>query len=64
MFDLRTASTIIVGIIIVAGLLLIGDYIGYKVGRMKLATYTLFTVLGLIIVFAIFAVVRSFLVTG
>ncbi len=62
MFDLRVASTIIVAIIIAAGLFLIGDYIGYKVGRMKLATYTLFSVLGLIIVFAIFAVVRSFVV--
>jgi len=59
MFDLRTASTIIVIIIIVAGVMLIGDYVGYKFGRMKLATYTLFTVLGLIILFAIFAVIRS-----
>lgn len=62
MFDLRTASTIIVAIIIVACVMLIGDYMGYKFGRMKLATYTLFTVLGLIIIFAIFAVVRSFVV--
>ncbi len=64
MFDLRIASTIIVAIVIAAILMLIGDYLGYKVGRMKLATYTLFTVLGLIIVFAIFAVVRSFLVSS
>ena len=63
-FDLRTASTIIVGIIIFAVVLLVGDYLGYKIGRMKLATYTLFTVLTLIIIFAIFAVVRSFLVAG
>jgi hypothetical protein len=64
MFDLRIASTIIVAIVIAACLFLIGDYFGYKVGRMKLATYTLFSVLGLIIIFAIFAVVRSFLITG
>jgi hypothetical protein len=64
MFDLRTASTIIVGVIIVAAVMLIGDYIGYKTGRMKLATYTLFTVLGLIIIFAIFAIVRSFVVSA
>lgn len=63
MFDLKTASIIIVAIIVVAGVMLIGDYTGYKFGRMKLATYTLFTVLGLIIVFAIFAIVRSFLAT-
>jgi hypothetical protein len=64
MLDLRTASTIIVIIIIVACLMLIGDYVGYKFGRMKLATYTLFTVLGLIIIFAIFAVIRSFIVSA
>jgi len=63
-FDLRTASTIMVGIVIFAIVLLIGDYLGYKIGRMKLATYTLFSVLGLIIIFAIFAVVRSFVVNG
>jgi hypothetical protein len=63
-FDLRTASTIMVGIIIFAIVLLLGDYFGYKIGRMKLATYTLFTALALIIIFAIFAVVRSFLVNG
>jgi hypothetical protein len=53
-----------VGIIIFAIVLLLGDYFGYKIGRMKLATYTLFTALALIIIFAIFAVVRSFLVNG
>jgi hypothetical protein len=62
--DLRTASTAIVIIIIVAILMLIGDYAGYKIGRMKLATYTMFSVLGLIIIFAIFAVVMSFVVNS
>ncbi len=62
-FDLRTASTVVVGIVIFAVVMLFGDYLGHKVGRMRLATYTLFIVLGLIIVFAIFAVVRSFVVS-
>ncbi len=60
--DLRTASIIIVAIVIFAIVMLLGDLIGHKLGRMKLATYTLFSVLGLIIVFAIFAVIRSFVV--
>jgi hypothetical protein len=64
MFDLRTASTIVVAVIIVIAIMLIGDWIGYKAGRMKLATYSLFTVLGLIVIYAIFAVVRSFLFTA
>jgi hypothetical protein len=63
-FDLRTASIIMVGIVIFAIVLLLGDYAGYKIGRMKLASYTLFSVLGLIIVFAIYAVVKSFLVNA
>jgi len=62
-FDLRTASTVMVGIVIFAVVLLLGDYVGYKFGRMKLASYTLFGVLGLIIIFAIYAVVRSFVVS-
>ncbi len=60
--DLRVASIIIVAIVIFAIVLLIGDYVGYKFGRMKLATYTLFAVLGFVIIFAVFAVVRSFVV--
>ena len=64
MFDLRMASTIMIAIVVVVALLLIGDYLGNKVGRMKLLTYSLFMVLGLIIIFAIFAIVRSFLISG
>jgi hypothetical protein len=58
MFDLKMAITIVEIIVGVAATLLIGDYIGYKFGRMKLATYTLFTVLGLVVLFAIYAAVR------
>ena len=59
MDNLRLASTVIIYIVIIGIVLLIGDYLGYKFGRMKLATYTLFSVLALVIIFAIFAVVRS-----
>ena len=59
MDTLRVASTTIVIIVIVGFVLVIGDYLGYKFGRMKLASYTGFSVLALVIIFAIFAVVRS-----
>jgi hypothetical protein len=58
MLDLKTAITIVEIIVAVAAALLLGDYIGYKFGRMKLATYTLFTVLGLVVVFAIYAAIK------
>jgi hypothetical protein len=58
MSELKTAITVVEGIVGVAAVLLIGDYIGYKFGRMKLATFTLFTVLGVIVVFAIYAAIR------
>lgn len=64
MFDLRLASTIMVAVVAVVAVMLIGDYVGYKAGRMKLLTYSLFTVLGLVIVFAIFAIVRSFIINA
>ncbi len=57
MDTLKTAISIVEIIVVVAACLLIGDYVGYKFGRMKLATYTLFTVLGVIILFAIYAAI-------
>jgi hypothetical protein len=38
--------------------MVIGDYIGYKVGRWKLASYSLFTILGVIVLFAIYAAIK------
>jgi hypothetical protein len=58
MSELKTAITVVEIIVGVAAVLLIGDYIGYKFGRMKLATYTLFGVLGVIIAFAIYAAIK------
>ncbi len=62
MFDLRLASSIMITIAAVAVVMLIGDYAGYKIGRMKLFSITLCTVLGLIIIFAVFAIINSFLI--
>jgi hypothetical protein len=58
MDTLKLAISIVEGAVAFAAVLLIGDYIGYKFGRMKLATYTLFTVLGIIILFAIYAAIN------
>jgi hypothetical protein len=58
MLDLKTAITIVEFIVGIALAMVIGDYIGHKFGRMKLATYTLFTVLGVIVIFAVFAAIR------
>jgi len=57
MDTLKLAISIVEIIVAVAAAMLIGDYFGYKFGRMKLATYTLFTVLGIIILFAIYAAI-------
>ena len=57
MFDLKTAITIVEIIVGVAVVMLLGDYIGYKFGRMKLFTTTMFTVLGLVVLFAIYSAV-------
>jgi hypothetical protein len=58
MSELKTAITVVEIIVGVAAALVLGDYIGYKFGRMKLATFTLFTVLGVIVVFAIYAAIK------
>ena len=58
MDTLKLAITIVEGIVAFGIVLLIGDYLGYKIGRMKLVTYTLFTVLGIIILFAIYAAIN------
>jgi hypothetical protein len=58
MDGLKLGITIVEIIVGIAAALVIGDYVGYKFGRMKLASYTLFTVLGCIVLFAIFAAIR------
>lgn len=59
MDTLKVASITIAGIVAFGVVLLLGDYLGYKFGRMKIVPYTAFSVLALVIIFAIFAVVRS-----
>jgi uncharacterized membrane protein YeaQ/YmgE (transglycosylase-associated protein family) len=58
MLELRTAITIVEVIVGIAVAMVVGDYVGYKFGRMKLATYTLFTVIGFVVLFAIYSAIK------
>jgi hypothetical protein len=55
--ELKTVITIIEIIIGVAAAIVIGDYLGYKFGHMKIASYALFGFLGIVILFAIYAAI-------
>jgi hypothetical protein len=61
MLELKTAITIVEIIVGIGAAMVLGDYLGYKVGRWKLASVTLITVLVVIVAFAIYAAV---LLTG
>ncbi len=58
MLDLKTAITIVEIIVGIAVAMVVGDYVGYKFGRMRLATYTLFTVIGFVVLFAVYSAIR------
>jgi hypothetical protein len=55
--DLRTAITIVEIVVAIGVAMVLGDYIGFKFGRMKLATTVLFTLIGVIVIFAIYAAI-------
>ena len=57
--DLTIARNILVVVVVVAASMLVGDYIGYKFGRMKLASFTLITTLVVVVAFAIYAAVTA-----
>ena len=54
---LTLAIRIVVILVGVAVVMILGDYAGYKVGRMRLAVYSGYVVLAIIIIFAIYAAV-------
>jgi hypothetical protein len=58
MDTLKTAIGVVEIMVGIAAALLIGDYLGYKIGRTKLAKITVLTALGIIILFAIYAAIR------
>jgi len=57
MIELKTAITIVEFIIGIVAALALGDYAGYKIGRMRLATILGITALAVIVLFTIFAAV-------
>jgi hypothetical protein len=59
MDTLWIASIVIISIVGIIALLLLGDYLGHKFGRRRLATTSGFIVLGVVVLFAIFAIVHS-----
>ncbi len=62
--DLKTAITLVVLIVAVATTLSLGDYLGYKVGRTKLATIVWISALSVIVIFAIYAAISLLLLAG
>jgi hypothetical protein len=58
--DSLTAAIIAGGILAVVICMLAGDYLGYKIGRMKLFTYLGLISLGSVVVFAIIAAINAF----
>lgn len=54
---LTLAIRIVVILVGIAVVMLLGDYAGHKVGRMRLAVYSGYVVLAIIIIFAIYAAV-------
>ncbi len=57
MDQLKTAITAVEAVVAVAAVLVVGDYLGYKLGRWRLASYVGIVTLVIIIAFAIYAAV-------
>lgn len=62
--DLKQAVGILIAIILVLVIMLIGDYLGYKFGRMKLLASTGFIALAVIIVYVIYSLVKLYFLGG
>ena len=57
--ELSTVALIVIGIIVFIGLLLLGDYLGYKFSRTRLAMWGGLGALGVVVLFAIYAIITS-----
>jgi hypothetical protein len=55
MIDLKTAGNIVKMVVAIAAILTLGDYLGYKIGRWRLATYVWIAALVVVIAFAVYA---------
>ena len=60
--ELKNASTAVVIIVAAVVLMLLGDYLGYKIGRRRLAVTVGIVALVSIVAFAIYAAVYAYLV--
>ncbi len=60
--ELKNASTAVVIIVAAVVLMLLGDYLGYKIGRRRLAVIVGIVALVSIVAFAIYAAVYAYLV--
>ncbi len=60
--DLRQAITILVAVVLMLAIMLVGDYLGYKFGRMKLLASTGFIALAVVIAYAIYSAVVLYVV--
>ncbi|MDO8567768.1 MAG: hypothetical protein Q7R57_03520 [Dehalococcoidales bacterium] len=57
MSELKFAITAVEALAAIAVVLVAGDYLGHKLGRMRLASYVLIGVIGIAIIFAIYAAI-------
>lgn len=57
--SLWNVSLIVIVIVVVIALLLLGDYLGYKISRRRLGIWGGFGILGIVILYAIYAIVTS-----
>jgi hypothetical protein len=57
--SLWNVSLVVIGIVVVIALLLLGDYLGYKVSRTRLGMWGGFGILGIVVLYAIYAIVTS-----
>lgn len=55
--DLKQAINVLVGIVLVLAVILLGDYLGFKFGRMKLLASVGLIALAVIIAYAIYSFV-------
>ena len=60
MSELKIAITVVEIIAGIAAAMVLGDYLGYKFGHWRIASYALFIFLGVVIMFAIYAAIYFF----
>ncbi len=62
--DLKQAITILAAVVLMLAVMLVGDYLGYKFGRMKLLASTGFIALAVVIAYAIYSGVELYVLSA